>query len=97
MLASPFACGDRVVVVVRCSGYGVVCGHAVDGAYDGVVYGDVDAARNVVVVAGGGVRARFRVLIPVNALTLPTAPPPPTLTPAPTPALPSFELAIEVP
>ena len=91
----------RAALRVKASGTGVLGRGldkvAVDGAFDGVVFADVDIARSVCVLEYGGLVRRRRHTLPVTLVTLPPPPVAPTPLPTPTLALPVFAVSVEVP
>ena len=97
------AAGDRprAALLVKAHGTGVL-GRGldqvvVDGAFDGVVFADVDTARSVCVLEYGGLLRRRRHTLPVTLVLLPPPALAPTPLPTPSLALPVFAVSVEVP
>lgn len=97
------AAGDRprAALLVKAHGTGVL-GRGldqvvVDGAFDGVVFADVDTDRSVCVLEYGGLLRRRRHTLPVTLVLLPPPALAPTPLPTPSLALPVFAVSVEVP
>jgi hypothetical protein len=100
------AVGGRTAFIVRAEGFGTLGrggdARAVDGAFDGVVF--VDVQGDHAVVEARGLLRRDRRRVPLTVVAVPPLPPPPRPALPPTPevaapaaALPRFDVSIEVP